>query len=133
MSEELSLEPLEKAIVQLSKGLDVAQNEPANELYRDGVIQRFEYTMDLAWKLIQRYLKIIAQVDESVIRTKKDIFREAARLKIIADAEKWIGHYEARNETSHTYNPETAKTVFERAGLFLPDAKKLLEALRDAN
>ncbi len=133
MSDELNLEPLEKACDQLTKGLERIQTNLDDELWRDGVIQRFEYTMDLAWKLIQRYLKTVAQVDEAVIRSKKDLFREAARLKIIPDAEKWFGHYEARNETSHTYNSETAKTVFERAEMFLPDAKKLLEALRDAN
>lgn len=133
MNDELNLEPLEKACEQLTKGLERIQTNLEDELWRDGVIQRFEYTMDLAWKLIQRYLKTVAQVDEAVIRSKKDLFREAARLKIIPDAEKWIGHYDARNETSHTYNSETAKTVFERAEMFLPDAKKLLEALRDAN
>ncbi|MHB8368787.1 MAG: TMEM175 family protein [Leptospirales bacterium] len=48
--------------------------------------QQFEYTMDLSWKLLQRYLKHIAQVDEGAIRTKNDLFREAARLRIIASA-----------------------------------------------
>ena len=133
MTEELNLEPLEKACEQLAKGLEKIQSNLEDELWRDGVIQRFEYTMELAWKTIERYLKKIVQVDESNLRSKKDLFREAEKLKIITDAEKWFGHYEARNETSHTYNPDTAKTVFERAEMFLPDARKLLEALRDAN
>ncbi|MHB8422952.1 MAG: nucleotidyltransferase substrate binding protein [Leptospirales bacterium] len=128
----LNLEPLEKAIEQLKSGINQSQSDPDNELLRDGVIQRFEYTMDLSWKTIQRYLKHIAQVDESAIRTKKDLFREAARLRIITNVEAWFGYYEARNETSHTYDPQIAQSVFEQAELFLPDAINLLEVLRDA-
>ena len=74
----LNLEPLEKAIDQLKSGIKQCNTDPENELLRDGVIQRFEYTMDLSWKLLQRYLKHIAQIDESAIRTKNDLFREAA-------------------------------------------------------
>jgi nucleotidyltransferase substrate binding protein (TIGR01987 family) len=130
--EELNLEPLENALRQLEEGLKKAQLDLTDELHRDGVIQRFEYSMDLAWKNIQRYLKVIAQIDEAAIRTKKDLFREAARLKLIADAEAWIQHYEARNETSHGYDQKIAIVVFERAAIFLPDAKALLESLRNA-
>lgn len=128
----LNLEPLEKAIEQLKMGIKQSQAESDNELLRDGVIQRFEYTMDLSWKMIQRYLKHIAQVDESAIRTKKDLFREAARIRIITNVEAWFGYYEARNETSHIYDPQIAQSVFEQAELFLPDAINLLEALKHA-
>ena len=126
------LEPLERAVVQLEKGLARADAAPDDDLARDGVIQRFEYTIDLSWKLLQRYLKQIAQIEDSVIRTKKDLFREAARLGLIADAGTWIENYEARNETSHTYNARVAKRVFERARISLRDAQGLLEALRNA-
>lgn len=126
---QLNLEPFEKAIGQLESGIKQSNADPENELLRDGVVQRFEYTMDLNWKLLQRYLKHIAQVDESAIRSKNDLFREAARLRIISSAESWIGHYEARNETSHTYDVEIAQRVFERAKLFLVDAISLLETL----
>ncbi|MHB1927750.1 MAG: nucleotidyltransferase substrate binding protein [Leptospirillum sp.] len=127
----LNLEPLEKAIEQLKSGIKQSHAVPHNELLRDGVIQRFKYTMDLGWKLLQRYLKHIVQIDESAIRTKNDLFREAARLGIISSAEAWIGHYEARNETSHSYDSETARRVFERANLFLLDASRFLETLKD--
>ena len=128
----LNLEPLEKAIEQLKYGINQSKVDPDNDLLRDGVIQRFEYTMDLSWKMIQRYLKHIAQVEESAIRTKKDLFREAGRLGLISNVEAWFGYYEARNETSHTYDPQIAESVFEQAELFLPDAISLLEALKHA-
>ena len=128
----LNLGPLEKAIEQLKSGIMQSKVDPDNELLRDGVIQRFEYTMDLSWKMIQRYLKHIAQVEESAIRTKKDLFREAGRLGLITNIEAWFGYYEARNETFHTHDPQIAESVFEQAELFLPDAVSLLEALKHA-
>ena len=129
---ELNLEPLEKAISQLKSGIEQSSTVSDNDLLRDGVIQRFEYTMDLSWKMIQRYLKHIVQVDESVLRTKKDLFREAAWLRLITNVEAWFGYYESRNETSHIYNSQIAESVFAQAELFLPDAIRLLEELKHA-
>jgi nucleotidyltransferase substrate binding protein (TIGR01987 family) len=129
---QLNLSSLENALKQLEQGFEEARLNPNSEIIRDGVMQRFEYSMDLCWKMIQRYLRVIAQIDDANIRTKKDLFREAARLKLITDAEAWIGHYEARNETSHAYNKEAAELVFKRAVMFFPDAKLLLGSLRHA-
>lgn len=130
--ETLNLDALAAAILQLEKGLSEATEQAQNELMRDGVIQRFEYTMDLSWKMIQRYLKII-QTDVSTIRSKNDLFREAARIQIIDNAESWMIHYAARNETSHDYDTEKANQVYAQVKLFLPDAKKLLETLRNVH
>jgi len=128
---KLNFDALEAAIAQLEKGLDEAAQHPNNELMRDGVIQRFEYTMDLSWKMMQRYLKLI-QIDDSVIRSKNDIFREAARVRIITSAESWIGYYAARNETAHDYNTQKAQLVYQQAQLFLSDVKTLYRTLQDA-
>ena len=129
--EKLNFEALGLAIQQFEKGLLEAMAHPENALMRDGVIQRFEYTMDLSWKMIQRYLRGI-QLEESAIRSKNDLFREAARLDLIEDAARWIRHYAARNETSHDYNTEKADRVYAQASLFLPDVKKLWETLARA-
>jgi hypothetical protein len=91
---ELILDPLEKALVQLESGILESRTEPDNALLRDGVIQRFEYTMALCRKLIQRFLRHIAQVEDSAIRTRKDLFREGARLGLLENVEAWFGYYE---------------------------------------
>ncbi len=126
---KINFDSLEKAILQLEAGIFQAQQHVQDELMRDGVIQRFEYTMDLAWKMLQRFLKVELQVEEYALRSKKDIFREAARLQIIDDAESWINYYEARNETSHDYDTVKAQNVYAQVLLFLPDVKKLLVKL----
>ena len=129
----LSVEALEKALQCLEQGFAEAEQYPNLLTVRDGVILRFEIAMDLCWKLMHRALKSIYTVDESSILSKKDIFRYAEKYKLLNDAETWFGHYEARNTTSHIYDSEAAKQVFERARLFLNDAKITLEYLRNAH
>ena len=64
--------------------------------------------------------------------SKKDVFRQAAKFRLIDDTEAWLGHYEARNKTSHIYDNAEASRAFERARAFLADAKITLDRLRDA-
>jgi len=128
----LSVEALEKALTRLEEGFSEAERYPELLTVRDGVIQRFEIAMDLSWKLIQRALKDIYQVNEGDLLSKKDIFRQAANYHLLEDTETWFGHYDARNKTSHIYDSEEAARAFERARAFLVDAKVTLERLRNA-
>lgn len=124
-----SSEVLEQAVKALEVGLDEHRDYPYLLTVRDGVIQRFEVAMDLAWKLMQRTLKEVYGVDSATIRAKSDIFREAEKNGLIADAEVWINHYEARNQTSHIYDAKQAEGVFEEVPRFLPDVRDFLKRL----
>ncbi len=128
MSEQLSLEALELATAALAQGLVEHSQYPQLLTVRDGVIQRFEITMDVSRQLVIRVLREIFGMEEAVAR--KDTFREAAKLGLIADAEGWIGHVNARNRTSHTYDSEIAAQVFAHIPSFLPDARDLLQRLK---
>jgi len=129
---ELHTDALVAALVQLEAGRAEAEAAPHSTLLRDGVIQRFEYTVDLCWKLLQRYLRHIAQVPETDLRTKKDLFREAARRELIADPQTWFDYYDTRNQTSHTYDADIASDIYAHAQPLAADARRLLEVLRDA-
>ena len=128
----LSVEALEKALARLEDGFAEADRYPELLTVRDGVIQRFEIAMDSSWKLMQRALKGIYQIDEGALLSKKDVFRQAAKHHLLDDTETWFGHYEARNKTSHIYDSEEAARAFERARAFLADAKVTLERLHNA-
>jgi nucleotidyltransferase substrate binding protein (TIGR01987 family) len=122
--EKLVLTPYRKALASL----EVALAEKENEFVRDATIQRFEYTYELAWKMIKRHLKWTGN-DQVESLTKRDLFREAARTGLIADAELWFDYNQARNQTSHTYEPKTADEVYEAARKFVSDARALLAQL----
>lgn len=132
MMSRLCFESLEKSLARLEEGFADAARYPDLLTVRDGVIQRFKIAMDLSWKLMQRALKEIYQINEGILLSNKDIFRQAAKHRLLDDTEAWLGHYEARNKTSHIYDNEEAARAFERARAFLADAKVTLERLRHA-
>lgn len=127
---DISFEPLAKAIAALEQGLEEYAKYPELLTVRDGVIQRFEIALDLSQRLMRRVLKEVYGREEAQIA--KNAAREAATMGLVADAEAWIGHINARNDTAHTYNDEIAARVFARVPLFLSDARALLEKLNDA-
>ena len=126
-TQNISTVPFKKAIDSLTLVL----KEKKTDIVRDATIQRFEYTFELSWKLIKRFLESHQNTIEPSI---KNIFREAGKLGLIDSVEDWFGYLNARNLTSHTYNETTAEEVFltaikfEKSVQFLKDRlEKLLE------
>ena len=130
MSEAFNFEALEKAISALEEGLQEHAQYPQLLTLRDGVIQRFEIALDISQKLMERVLRDIYNIEPA--RIAKNTAREAAEMGLIADAEAWIGHIDARNDSAHTYDNEIAERVFQRIPTFLPDACDLLVRLKNA-
>ena len=64
--ESLDFRSLAKAVGQLAAGIAQAEADPKNELLRDGVIQRFEYTYELSWKMLKRYLAAVSANPQDV-------------------------------------------------------------------
>lgn len=120
---------LRLALTALQQGFEEQAAHPDLLTTRDGVIQRFEITMDLSWKLLQRALKAYFQVNEAELLSKKDIFRQGAKFQLLNDTERWFAHYDARNQTSHIYDNAVAEATFVRAKLFVVDAAQLLAKL----
>lgn len=123
-NEKLILTPFQKALESLEAVLAV----PKDDIVRDATIQRFEYTYELAWKMTKRHLEWAGTEADSL--TRKSLFREAARIGLIADAEPWFDYNEARNLTSHTYDEVRAEEVYEMARRFAVDARRLLAVLK---
>jgi nucleotidyltransferase substrate binding protein (TIGR01987 family) len=122
--DKLVLTPFLKAL----KSLDDVLALKKDEIVRDASIQRFEYTYELAWKMIKRHLDWAGTSDAGTL-TRRDLFREAARVGLIADADVWFEYHQARNETSHTYEKTAAEEVYQSARKFAVDARALLNEL----
>ena len=129
--------PLKKALFALDSSIEHLENpsffdqlDPdAKNTFSAGVIQHFEFSYELCWKLIKRWLELnfpSTLIDGFSIRT---LYRTAQEHLLIKDVENWMDYHQARNLTSHTYNEETALKVINSSKNFLPDAKLLLEAL----
>lgn len=125
------LSPLRDALISLEAALreptdDV--NETRKQMFRDSVIQRFEYTYELAWKIIKRTLEHETQESfDSVGR--RDLFRRAYEFGWIRQPDAWFEYQEARNQTSHAYDQKVAQEVYAAVKPFAIDARFLLEKL----
>ena len=103
-----------KALTKLSQAVSIVtgqQNaqEDVDNLMKEGLIQRFEYTHELAWKVMKDYAEYQGYTE---VRGSRDAFRQALQMGIIDDA-GWIESIEDRNLTSHNYDEEVAEEVYQ--------------------
>lgn len=124
--QKLILTPFEKAVASLEEALA----QPKTDYLRDATIQRFEYTFELAIKMIKRSLEKWPEGTTIDQQTYRDMIRMAAEAGLITDPKAWFEYREARNVTSHAYDEKLAEKVYATVKKFAPDAKKLLDALK---
>ena len=98
----------DRAFVLLREALE---RGPAvlSTLEKEGVIQRFEYTFELAWKLLKDYLDAEGAVIAPI--TPRQVIKDAFAAKLITDGQAWIEMLDHRNLLAHTYDA----SVFEAA------------------
>ena len=113
---DLIITPLLKA----RDSLAIALAAPKTDLNRDASIQRFEFTIELAWKTMKRIL----QYKSILINNPRDTVREAAKESLIDDPKAWFVFLENRNLTTHVYNEEIAEKIYNS----LPKFKIALDA-----
>ena len=129
---KLDLSSLENAHASLGKAIQRSKDNPQDEELRDAVIQRFEYTYELCWKMLKRQLELEspspAHIDTLNFR---DLLREAAEKGIVDNIDKWFVYREQRYITSHTYDRKKAVSVQKTAFEFFHDANSLILNLKN--
>jgi nucleotidyltransferase substrate binding protein (TIGR01987 family) len=98
-----------KAFHRLKEAMEATD---LNELERNGLVQRFEFTLELSWKVLRDFLEYKGF---SFKPSPKDTFREAFSAGYINYAQVLIDGLDIRNELSHDYSGEK----FERCEEFL--------------
>jgi nucleotidyltransferase substrate binding protein (TIGR01987 family) len=86
--------------------------ENMSDLEKEGVIQRFEYTFELAWKTLKDYLIFNGVIFDQV--TPRSVIKHAFAANIIEDGQTWMNMLEQRNLMSHTYNSIIFEEVFSK-------------------
>ncbi|HOO85170.1 MAG TPA: nucleotidyltransferase substrate binding protein [Prolixibacteraceae bacterium] len=97
-----------KAFSQLKDAVVLSSERVLSGLEEQGMIQAFEYTHELAWKMTKDFLQEKGNND---LYGSKDTTRLAFKLGIIENGEVWMDMIKSRNLTSHTYNEDTAKNI----------------------
>lgn len=103
-------EQFEAAVSRLREALEDYRSTPLSSV-RDGVIQRFEFCAELAWKTMREYLLDQGYTE---INSPKAVIRQAFAYGMIEDADGWVRLMNDRNLTSHVYDERTAEEIFRR-------------------
>jgi len=127
MEKILDLTGLKTAQAAFHKALDYALSlEDEKDTYqfeaaRGNLIQSFEFTFEISWKMMRRYIDNSLDSGDEKINTHKDLYRLAGQRGLIGNFYPWLDYRSARNKTSHSYDEEIAEEVYGAAKKFKAD------------
>ena len=105
---ENKFKSFQTALERLREAINIYKNDN-HPVLLDGTIQRFEFTVELAWKLLKEYLE---SEKFGEFNSPKSVVKEAFKIGLLEDGEIWLDMLDDRNLTSHTYDEETAKEIY---------------------
>jgi nucleotidyltransferase substrate binding protein (TIGR01987 family) len=125
-------ETLQESLASLGDALDrfgeaLAIPNP-DEIVMDGTIQRFEFTFELFWKTLRRFL----QREGTDTASPKNTFRHAYRRGLLDQEQLWLDMLKDRNLSSHVYNAEMAQEIFVRLPSHYHALRGCFERLKSA-
>jgi nucleotidyltransferase substrate binding protein (TIGR01987 family) len=97
-----------KALAKLAEVAASGNIEELSDLEKEGMIQRFEYTFELAWKTLQDILEFKGYRD---IAGPNPVLEQSLKDGYISDEKQWRNMKKSRELTSHTYNSDTADDI----------------------
>jgi nucleotidyltransferase substrate binding protein (TIGR01987 family) len=106
------LDNYQAALARMHEGVSLSQQRALSSLEEQGLIQGFEFTHELAWKVMKDFLN--DQDGLAKIAGSKDATRLAFQRELITDGESWMEMIDSRNLSSHTYDEATADKVVDR-------------------
>ncbi len=99
----------QKALTQLGKGVELASERELTDLEKEGVIQRFKYTQELAGNVVKDFY---VSLGDQNTQGSRDAFQLAFEHGLITSGKELLDSINTRNKTSHAYNREKAEAIF---------------------
>jgi nucleotidyltransferase substrate binding protein (TIGR01987 family) len=129
----LDISTLVNAVDRLREGLERHRREPQDEMVRDGLIQRFEFTYELSHRMLRRYLRMVAPTPGLYDQMPfQDLIRSGSAQGLLrSDWAAWRRYRDMRARTSHTYAAAVAEQVAAGIPDFLAEAMHLADRLRE--
>jgi nucleotidyltransferase substrate binding protein (TIGR01987 family) len=128
----LDITQLASAVERLRAGLVRYNLDTSDEMIRDGLIQRFEFTYEASHKYLKRFLKETAPSRDAIDRMSfADLIRTACEQGLPrGDWPAWRGYRDMRSRTSHAYDGVVAEEIIAGIPVFLEEATHLVEELQ---
>lgn len=99
----------QRALTWLQEAVALQATRPLSNLEKQGLIQAFEFTHELAWNVMKDYF--VYQGNATPIYGSRDAVREAFAVQLVTDGQVWMDMIKSRNLSSHTYNTEVADAI----------------------
>ena len=99
------------AFLQLQAAVIISEQRVLTDLEKQGVIQAFEFTHELAWNVLKDYFEYQGNAS---ITGSRDATREAFQKDLITNGDAWMEMIKSRNLTSHTYNKKIADDIVHK-------------------
>jgi nucleotidyltransferase substrate binding protein (TIGR01987 family) len=135
----IDITPLERAIEQLETSMQYTRSDLAKQdagiakQFRAAAIQAFEFTYELSYRMLKRYLQEIEANPEDVDQFNfQDLIRLGFEKGLLRNSwDEWQAYRKARGTTSHIYNEDLAEKVFGVLPKFLTEAKYLRDQINN--
>lgn len=123
------LQNFKLALSQFDKAIQLGRERSLTDLEKQGLIQAFEFTHELAWNVMKDYFEYQGTTS---MTGSRDATREAFQRGIIQNGDSWMEMIKYRNQTTHTYNKATAEEIVKKiqndyATLFKEFFEKMIE------
>ncbi len=99
-----------RAFEQLKNAVELTQKRKLSNLEKQGLIQVFEYTHELSWKVLKDFLESRGNQE---IYGSRDAIKEAFKFGLLENGEAWMQMIKSRNLSSHTYDETRADDIVE--------------------
>lgn len=117
-------------LINATNRLKEALKEKENDIMIDGVLHRYEFTFELAWKTLKDYLEYLGI--SSNIGSPREVIKESFAHNLISDGEVWINMMLARNSLSHLYDEVASREIYmDIKSVYIFEVEKLVEFFKD--
>ena len=137
---KIDISALENAFSQLEESMQylhssaAKSDEDLRKQFRNSAIQCFEFTYELAYKMIKRQLKEIVEAPDTLKHMNfADVIRAAAESGIVTEVKRFLEYRAMRNITTHTYDEQKAELILTILTDFQQDIRNLIEELKKRN
>ena len=121
-------EQIKMNLTNATKRLKEALEQEETDIVIDGVLHRYEFTFELAWKTLKDYLEYLGIPMNT--GSPREVIKESFAHNLISDGETWIKMMLARNSLSHLYDEETSRQIYVAIkNEYINELEKLVESL----
>ena len=115
-------------LTNATKRLKEALEQEETDIVIDGVLHRYEFIFELAWKTLKDYLEYLGIPMNT--GSPREVIKESFAHNLISDGETWIKMMLARNSLSHLYDEETSRQIYVAIkNEYIHELEKLVESL----